>query len=85
VFKLSEALNTVGTVSTPITLGRIGVVEHELRGQIVSTGAKSEDELKVGDQVLIKDVQGDIILVKKMTERPERATAEDLVLKHGEK
>lgn len=77
VFKLSESLNTVGTVSTPISPGRIGVVEHELRGQIVSTGAKSEDELKVGDQVLIKDVQGDIILVKKMTERPEVAKPEE--------
>jgi len=77
VFKLSESLNTVGTVSTPITPGRIGVVEHELRGQIVSTGAKSEDVLKVGDQVLIKDVQGDIILVKRMTEKPEVGKPEE--------
>jgi membrane protein implicated in regulation of membrane protease activity len=80
VYKLSESLNTVGTVSTPMTPGRIGVVEHVLRGQVVSTSAKSDDVLHVGDQVLIKDVQGDIILVKKLTERPERATTEDIVL-----
>jgi membrane protein implicated in regulation of membrane protease activity len=77
VYKLTEARNTVGTVSTPVSPGRIGVVEHELRGQVVSSGAKSDDVLKVGDQVLIKDVQGDIIVVKKMTERPEAAKAEE--------
>jgi len=77
VFKLSESVNTVGTVSIPISPGKIGVVEHELRGQVVSTSAKSDDTLKVGDQVLIKEVQGDIILVKKLTEKPEPAKAEE--------
>ena len=77
VFKLTESLNTIGSVSTPMTPGRIGVVEHQLRGQVVSSSAKSDDELRVGDQVLIKDVQGDILFVKKMTERPEVAKPEE--------
>ena len=84
VYKLSESLNTIGTVSTPISPGRIGVVEHELRGQVVSNSAKSDQELKVGDQVLITDVVGDIILVKKRTEKPETASAEGLLINYSE-
>lgn len=85
VFRLSESVNTIGTVSTPMSPGRIGVVEHELRGQVVSSSAKSDDELKVGDQVLIKQVMGDMIIVKKLTENPEKASAENMLLKYGEK
>jgi len=84
VYKLSESLNTIGTVSTPISPGRIGVVEHQLRGQVVSTSAKSDQEIKVGDQVLIKDVVGDILVVKKMTEKPEAASAEGLLINYSE-
>jgi membrane protein implicated in regulation of membrane protease activity len=85
VFRLSESVNTIGTVSTPMSPGKIGVVEHELRGQVVSSSAKSDDELKVGDQVLIKQVMGDMIIVKKLTEKPESASAEHALLRYGEK
>jgi len=84
VFKLTESVSTIGTVSTPLSPGKIGVVEHELRGQVVSSSAKSDDVLKVGDQVLIKQVIGDMIIVKRLTEMPEKATAEDQLLKYGE-
>jgi membrane protein implicated in regulation of membrane protease activity len=76
VFRLSEAVNTIGTVSTPMSPGRIGVVEHELRGQVVSSSAKSDDELKVGDQVLIKQVVGDLLIVRKMTQNRDGSMTE---------
>jgi membrane protein implicated in regulation of membrane protease activity len=69
VYQLADARGTVGTVSTPIAPGKIGVVDHELAGQTVSTSAKSDETLKTGDRVRIIMVQGDLLMVKKLRDK----------------
>jgi membrane protein implicated in regulation of membrane protease activity len=69
VYQLADARGTVGTVTTPIAPGKIGVVDHELAGQTVSTSAKSDETLKTGDRVRIIMVHGDILMVKKLRDK----------------
>jgi membrane protein implicated in regulation of membrane protease activity len=69
VYRLSDARGTIGTVTTPIAPGKIGVVDHELAGQTVSTSAKSDETLKTGDRVRIVMVHGDILMVKKLRDK----------------
>jgi membrane protein implicated in regulation of membrane protease activity len=66
VYQLADARGTVGAVTTPIQPGRIGVVDHELAGQTVSTSAKSDESLNTGDRVRIIMVSGDMLTVKKL-------------------
>jgi len=65
IYRLTEAKGTLGTVTTPIEPGKIGVVDHELRGQNVGTAARSDDTLKIGDRVEIVDVISGVLQVKK--------------------